>query len=131
MNRSRTIVNKLNKKQPMGGGDGGSVLDRVGPRPAVALASAMIVTAVKDMRELRPSSDGRRGNTRNRIDATLWLVSRAATPWFDTSNVDQQYALDGMDWTKHARQVLDEHTGDLSLGQLKLLRDGISYLSGW
>ena len=53
MNRSRTKVNKLNNKQPMGGGDGGSVLDRVGPRPFVAVASAMIVTAVKDMRELR------------------------------------------------------------------------------
>ena len=104
---------------------------KAGPRPAIALACAMLATAVGDMRELRPSPDGRRENTRNRIGATVWLASSAATPWFDLSNVDQQYALDGMDWTGHAQRVIDEHAGYLSREQLKLLRDGISYLSGW
>ena len=129
MNRSRTIVNKLNKKQPTGGG-GGVTLDKAGPRPAIVLACAMIATAVGDMRECRPSPDGRGENARNRIGATLWLASSAATPWFDLSSVDQQYALDGMDWTGHAQRVLDEHADYLSREQLKLLRDGMGHL-GW
>jgi hypothetical protein len=133
MNRSRTIVNKLNNKQPIagdGGSDGDVFLDidyasQVSgerARPFVAVSCAMILIAVRDMRERRPEY------IQSRISSVVWMVSSAATPWFDASGVDQQYALNGMDWVGHAQQVLEMHSGELSDEQSELLRGGLGYL---
>ena len=94
----------------------------IDPRPWISFACAMVVQAVKDMRDCNPK------HSRDRIDAVTWLASNSAKPWFDASGVDQQYALDGMDWVGHARQVLEAHSGDLSDEQLELLEGGLEYL---
>ena len=94
----------------------------VDPRPWISFACAMLVQAVKDMQDCRPRY------SRDRIDAVTWLASNSAKPWFDASGVDQQYALDGMDWVGHARQVLEAHPGDLSNDQSELLRGGLGHL---
>jgi len=94
----------------------------VDPRPYVALACAMIVTAIKDMRERRPR------HIQGRIDAIVWLVGSGATPWFDASGVDHQYALDGMGWAEHAQHLLDGHGDELSSEQSRLLAGGIEHL---
>jgi hypothetical protein len=62
------------------------------------LCSAVILKAVEDMRG--------EGTHPRRINAIAWLASSAATPWFDHSGVDQQFALDRAGWIDEARDVL-------------------------
>ena len=68
--------------------------------PGVALAGAVISTAMKGMRDYEIERIG------DRIDSTVWLGSKSARRWFDIANVDQEYALLGMDWTTHAADLL-------------------------
>ena len=99
------------------------------------MACAVISTAIKDMRD----RDAR--HRRTRIDATVWMATKAATLWFDASGVNQGYALSGMDWSSHAQHLLDGEAGRmpywdgdessrpkaLSPEQSKMLRDGLDY----
>ena len=108
------------------------------PCPEVAVACAVITTAIKDMR------DRELEHISARIDATVWLATTAAALWFDVTRVDQDYALVGMEWARHARHLLDGEAsrapywdGDkfsrpkaISPEQSKLLRDGLDYFDG-
>ena len=110
--------------------------------PEIAVACGVITTAIKDMRGVE------RKHIRNRIDATVWLASKAATLWFDATGVEQPYALTGMDWPVYARRLLDGKDGwipysrggesscseetklcswAVSTEQSKLLREGLDY----
>jgi len=106
--------------------------------PEVAVACGVITTAIKDMRGVEDK------HIRTRIDATVWLASKGATLWFDAAGVGQPYALTGMDWTTHARRLLDGEAGRMSYWdgdeslrskaispeQSELLRDGLDYFEG-
>ena len=106
--------------------------------PEISVACGVITTAIKDMRGVEAK------HIRNRIEATVWLASKAATLWFDAAGVGQPYALTGMDWPVHARHLLDGEAGRMpywdgdeslrsraiSPGQSKLLRDGLDYFEG-
>ena len=60
---------------------------------------------------------------RLRIEATVWLASKAATTWFDACGVDQSYALSRMKWHTHARELLND--AELGEDQTKVLELGL------
>jgi hypothetical protein len=108
------------------------------PCPEIAVACGVVTTAIKDMRGVKAK------RIRTRIDATVWLASKAAALWFDIAGVEQPYALTGMDWPAHARRLLDGEDGwipywdgdeslrprAISTEQSKVLRDGLNYFDG-
>ena len=71
------------------------------PDPEVAVACAVLATAIKDMRRRSPAL------IRHRIDATVWLGSKTASMWFDAARTDQLYGLRKVGWPAHARHLLD------------------------
>ena len=70
-----------------------------------------LAVAVADM-QLEPHSTGTmtRAMIEQRIRATVWLVSRAATAYFDLAGVDQLFGLRRCDWAEYAENLLDERS---------------------
>lgn len=62
----------------------------------------MLRRAVEDMRNVAPVNDA----VANRIDATVWLASASATPWFDAVGFDQRASLEHIHWCDEARKLL-------------------------
>jgi hypothetical protein len=107
--------------------------DRI--RPETAIACTMIASAIKEMRDRDAS------HIRDRIDATVWLATKAATRWFEVTGIAQSYALTGMGWTGHANHLLDVEAdrppywnGErfvepraISAEQSAVLRDGLAH----
>jgi hypothetical protein len=76
---------------------------------------------------------GLRDWRRRRASAACWLASRAATRFFDWSDVDQEVSLRHIDWPRYARIVLEEHRRglfELDPAERRLLREGIEVLGG-
>jgi hypothetical protein len=93
------------------------------PCPEIAVACGVLSMAIKDMRDREAK------HIRARIDATVWLATKAATLWFDAAGVGQGYALDGMGWISHAADLLgsEESFMAITAGQGQLLRDGMDH----
>lgn len=106
------------------------------PHPEVAIACAVLATAIRDMRRRDPAE------IRHRIKATVWLGSKTASMWFDAARVEQEYALRKVDWTTHAQHLLDGeaervaywdsdeslHSRALSPEQLGVLEGALAHL---
>lgn len=75
-----------------------------------ALAAGLLRQAVKDMRDTSVQSKAQLRHSRDRgelrVEATVWLGSKAATRWFDVIGVEQHYALQKAGWGKHAEELL-------------------------
>jgi len=75
-----------------------------------ALAAGLLRQAVKDMQNTSEQSQAQLRHSRDRgelrVEATVWLGSKAATRWFDVVGVEQHYALEKAGWGKHAEELL-------------------------
>lgn len=95
--------------------------------PEVSLVCAMLIQAMKEMRDERKSE---RIPAEASTNALIWLGSQDAAVWFDLAGVDHKYALEGMGWAQQARNVIEQMpTANLSNDQRQLLEDGIKALS--
>lgn len=74
------------------------------------LVPAVILQAVYDLERARPQSlRSQQVWIKCKINALIWLASRAASPWFQLANIDQETALRRINWSAHARYVLKYH----------------------
>ena len=69
------------------------------------MIGAVLEAAITDMQALR--DDRRPSYTVDQLRATVWLAQKHATRWFDGINVDQEWALRGMNWIRYAEAWLD------------------------
>lgn len=90
----------------------------------------MFELTVKDMRGT---------NIQRRFEAAIWLASRSATKWFDAIGVEQQAALEGMEWRSWAERILvavarwtpeELRAHDISTAMIAALNRGIGVLGG-
>jgi len=95
-----------------------------------ALAAAMVLHAVKDMRDKGVQSRTQlrygRDKTELRLEAIVWLGSKAAMWWFEHIGVEQRYGLSRMGWPAHAEEVLA--AGGLSAADRRVLETGLDAL---
>ena len=95
------------------------------------LATSVVLHAVKEMRDagvqteeqLRPLQGF--GKEKLRLEATVWLASKAAVEWFDACGLDQGYTLARAGWPAHARELLSAGGATLSQGQIRVLALGL------
>jgi hypothetical protein len=96
------------------------------------LAAAMVLHAVKDMRDKGVQSRTQlrygRDKTELRLEAIVWLGSKAATWWFEHIGVEQHYGLSRMGWPAHAEEMLAAGGQTLSAADRQLLRAGLDAL---
>lgn len=95
--------------------------------PNARLAAEVVRRAIFDMR-------GRSATSADQIAATAWLVSKAATFWFDAAGWDQEYVLartdqSGRSWVDYADALLVHQPSELTTEQKRLLVDGMRYMS--
>ena len=97
-----------------------------------ALAAAMVLHAVKDMRDTGVESATQlrygRGKIELRLDATVWLASKSAIWWFDHIGIEQLYGLWRMGWEAHAKEVLAYEDINLSPEEHSVLELGLDAL---
>ena len=86
----------------------------------LALAGAVLELAI---REMRTST-----NLKDRVSATIWLGSTQATYWFEVMGLEQDYALENMNWPKHASDLLADPELVLPVGVIHMLQTGIDAL---
>ena len=95
-----------------------------------ALAAAMVLHAVKDMRDkgVQSRTQLRYGRDKGelRLEAIVWLGSKAAMWWFEHIGVEQHYGLSRMGWPAHAEEVLA--AGGLSAADRRVLETGLDAL---
>ena len=72
--------------------------------PEVRICSEMVIRALDDMRRGR--------FPQYRISSVAWLVSSAATRWFDYVGIDQHSALEGCDWISYAHELMADASID-------------------
>jgi len=96
--------------------------------PEISLVCAMLIQAMKEMRDERKSE---RIPAEGSTNALIWLGSQDAAVWFDLVGVDHKYALDGMDWFQRAEDLMEQTPPvNLSNDQRQLLEDNIKELYG-
>ena len=97
-----------------------------------ALAAAMVLHAVKDMRDkgVQSRTQLRYGHDKGelRLEATVWLGSKAAMWWFEHIGVEQRYGLSRMGWPAHAEEVLAAGGRKLSASDRRVLETGLDAL---
>ena len=85
-----------------------------------AMAGAVVELAI---REMRTST-----NLKDRVNAIIWLGSTQATFWFEVMGLEQDYALENMNWPKYASEVLAKPELILPVGVIHMLQTGIDAL---
>jgi hypothetical protein len=97
-----------------------------------ALAAAMVLHAVKDMRDKGVQSRTQLRYGRNkgelRLEATVWLASKSATWWFEHIEIEQRYGLSKMGWPAHAEELLAAGGKKLGAADRQLLEEGLDVL---
>ena len=95
-----------------------------------ALAAAMVLHAVKDMRDkgVQSRTQLRYGRDKGelRLEAIVWLGSKQATWWFEHIGIEQRYGLSRMGWPAHAEEALA--AGGLSAADRRVLEEGLDEL---
>ena len=119
--RSEAIVSEAKSRTPRGS-------------PEIALISAMIVQAIREMRgNKQPRSYSVHGRPQrsgeSRTKATVWIASKGAEPWFDLMGMDQRFALEAMKWVDEAEAILKKDDGDLTPDERRILSEGIRELA--
>jgi len=86
------------------------------------LCAAVVFKAIRDT-TLEPNT---KDKTVGRRKAVLWLISRAATPWFDHLDLDQARVLMKSSWPQSARLLIQ--TDQLRDVELAALQAGVRYM---
>ena len=100
-----------------------------------ALALAIVYHAVREMRDTGVQSEEQLrplqgfGKERLRLDATVWLASKAAVEWFDHIGVEQLYGLWKMGWQAHAEELLADEFVQISSREHLVLELGLDAMS--
>ena len=92
----------------------------------------MVQHAVRDMRDKGVQSKTQlrygRDKAEIRLEAIVWLGSKAAMWWFEYIGVEQRYGLSRMGWPAHAEEVLAAGGRKLRAADRQVLEAGLDAL---